>query len=117
MVAKKVRDSLPLILSTQWNANSNGDQHDLYDAGNAHGNPTILETASPSIDDEWFKSLEVEQNKKLPEMYLPLKQSFLKAFKLMDKELKFHPSIDCFCSGTTAVTVVKQVILLATSSN
>ena len=41
-------------------------------------------------------------------MYLPLKQSMLKAFKLMDKELKLHPTIDCFCSGTTAVTLVKQ---------
>ncbi|KAF3453223.1 hypothetical protein FNV43_RR03663 [Rhamnella rubrinervis] len=108
MVAKKVRDSLPLILCTQWKANSNGDQSDIYIAGKAHESPNILETASPSIDDEWFKSLEVNQNMKLPEIYLPLKQSILKAFKLMDKELKFHPTIDCFCSGTTAVTVVKQ---------
>lgn len=28
----------------------------------------------------------------------------------MDKELKFHPTIDCFCSGTTAVTMIKQVL-------
>ncbi|XP_015881094.2 probable protein phosphatase 2C 6 isoform X1 [Ziziphus jujuba] len=108
MVAKKVRDALPVILCTQWKANSNADQSNIYNAENAHGSPNFSETASPSIDDEWFKSLEIEQNEKLPEMYLPLKRSFLKAFKLMDKELKFHPTIDCFCSGTTAVTVVKQ---------
>ncbi|XP_054806470.1 probable protein phosphatase 2C 33 isoform X2 [Prosopis cineraria] len=30
------------------------------------------------------------------------------ACKVMDKELKLHPGIDCFCSGTTAVTLVKQ---------
>lgn len=38
-----------------------------------------------------------------------LKESFLKACKVMDKELKLHADIDCFCSGTTAVTLVKQV--------
>jgi hypothetical protein len=43
-------------------------------------------------------------------MFLPLKQSYLKAFKTMDKELKLHPTVDCFCSGSTAVTLVKQVI-------
>ncbi|KFK22299.1 hypothetical protein AALP_AAs63176U000100, partial [Arabis alpina] len=26
----------------------------------------------------------------------------------MDRELKFHGSVDCFCSGTTAVTLIKQ---------
>lgn len=28
----------------------------------------------------------------------------------MDKELKLHPTVDCFCSGSTAVTLVKQVM-------
>ncbi|KAK1371278.1 PPM-type phosphatase domain-containing protein [Heracleum sosnowskyi] len=26
----------------------------------------------------------------------------------MDKELRSHPNLDCFCSGSTAITVVKQ---------
>ncbi|CAI8592101.1 unnamed protein product [Vicia faba] len=30
------------------------------------------------------------------------------ASKIMDKELKLHRDIDCFCSGTTAVTLIKQ---------
>lgn len=34
---------------------------------------------------------------------------FLKSYKAMDKELKSHPKVDCFCSGSTAVTLVKQV--------
>ncbi|KAL2938065.1 putative protein phosphatase 2C 52, partial [Bienertia sinuspersici] len=34
---------------------------------------------------------------------------FLKSFKAMDKELRSHPNLDCFCSGSTAVTIVKQV--------
>lgn len=37
------------------------------------------------------------------------KESHLTAYRVMDKELRTHPGIDCFCSGTTAVTVLKQV--------
>ncbi|GAV69384.1 PP2C domain-containing protein [Cephalotus follicularis] len=101
MVAKKVRDSLPLILCNQWKASSSDDQGSLHKIGSTNSEDT-------SIDDEWHESLQVEENEKLPEMYLPLKQSILKAFKLMDKDLKLHPTIDCFCSGSTAVTLVKQ---------
>ncbi|KAJ1688581.1 hypothetical protein LUZ63_019971 [Rhynchospora breviuscula] len=43
-----------------------------------------------------------------PEMFRSLKESVFKAFKLMDWDLKKHQSIDCFCSGTTAVTLVKK---------
>ncbi|CAN6556251.1 unnamed protein product [Malus baccata var. baccata] len=108
MVAKKVRDSLPLILCTQSKANSSGDLSNLNKAENANGSSNFEEPVSPGIDDEWCESLEVKESEKLPDMYLPQKKSFFKAFKLMDKELKLHPTIDCFCSGTTAVTLVKQ---------
>ncbi|KAL2523855.1 putative protein phosphatase 2C 18 [Abeliophyllum distichum] len=60
------------------------------------------------MDGDGFDSIEVDNNEKLPEMHMPLKRSILKAFKLMDKELKLHPTIDCFCSGTTAVTLIMQ---------
>ncbi|OVA04148.1 Protein phosphatase 2C (PP2C)-like domain [Macleaya cordata] len=102
MVAKRVRDSLPLKLCAQWKANTNSEQNSCG-AGSVDE-----ETASVSMDDEWCDSLDVDENQKLPEMFLPLRQSFLKAFKLMDKDLKSHPTIDCFCSGTTAVTLIKQ---------
>ncbi|KAF8369913.1 hypothetical protein HHK36_032054 [Tetracentron sinense] len=108
MVAKKVRDSLPLKLCTQWKASSSSDQNSLYQNDSVSGSVNSEETASISMDDEWCESLDAEENEKLPEMYLPLKQSLLKAYKLMDKDLKLHPTIDCFCSGTTAVTLVKQ---------
>lgn len=36
--------------------------------------------------------------------------SFVKSFKETDDELCLDSSIDSFCSGTTAVTIVKQVI-------
>ncbi|XP_042491585.1 probable protein phosphatase 2C 66 isoform X2 [Macadamia integrifolia] len=103
MVAKKVRDSLPLKLSSLWKVNSCSDQsRSVPESMNSE------ETASNSMDEECCESLDVDDDGKLPEMYLPLKQSLLKAFKLMDKELKMHPTIDCFCSGTTAVTLIKQ---------
>ncbi|EOY26144.1 Phosphatase 2C family protein isoform 3 [Theobroma cacao] len=108
MVAKKARDSLPIILCTQWKDSLAGDWSSLNKSENAPDNTIPEDTASLSMDDECCESLEIEENEQLPEMYLPLKRSMLKAFKLMDKELKLHPTIDCFCSGTTAVTLVKQ---------
>ncbi|KAH7431473.1 hypothetical protein KP509_08G050200 [Ceratopteris richardii] len=35
-------------------------------------------------------------------------ESFAEAFEAMDTDLRMHPTIDCFCSGTTSVTVIKQ---------
>lgn len=37
------------------------------------------------------------------------RDAFLNSYKAMDKELRSHPNLDCFCSGSTAVTIVKQV--------
>ena len=110
MVAKKVRDSLPVLLCSQWKANSNSD-------GNENGNSTRSKNAEEGVEEDWCESLEVEETEKLPEIYLPLKKSILNAFKQMDKDLKFHSTIDCFCSGTTAVALVKQVTLHAVFSN
>ncbi|GAA0146463.1 protein phosphatase [Lithospermum erythrorhizon] len=52
--------------------------------------------------------VETTEHEKFPEMHLPLKRSMIKAFKLMDLELKMNPIVDCFCSGSTAVAMVKQ---------
>ncbi|KAK8506789.1 hypothetical protein V6N13_054984 [Hibiscus sabdariffa] len=108
MVAKKVRDSLPVILCTQWKASLIGDQSGLNKSENAPESTMSEDAASLSMDDDCCESLEIEENEQFPEMYLPLKRSMIKASKLMDKDLKLHPAIDCFCSGTTAVTLVKQ---------
>lgn len=51
------------------------------------------------------------------------KESFLKACATVDQELEHHPKIDTFYSGTTALTIVRQVIcfsylvILVLSSN
>ncbi|PRQ38122.1 putative protein-serine/threonine phosphatase [Rosa chinensis] len=83
MVAKKVRDSLPLKVSSQW----------------------VLNTSAADTN---HAGASVENKDSHGEFFATLKDSFLKAFKVMDKELKLHPRIDCYCSGTTAVTLVKQ---------
>ncbi|XP_065863048.1 probable protein phosphatase 2C 6 [Euphorbia lathyris] len=108
MVAKRVRDSLPLLLCTQWKGGSNDEESSHHKAENTPESTNSEETASASVDNDSYDSLEAEQNEKFPEMFLPLKKTMLKAFKLMDKELNLHPTIDCFCSGSTAVTLIKQ---------
>jgi hypothetical protein len=37
------------------------------------------------------------------------KQSYIKTFAAIDQDLKQHTGIDSFQSGTTALTVIKQV--------
>lgn len=107
MVAKKVRDTLPLILCTQWTSKSNQDQSNLFKTRHSRSSNSEASVALDG-DEDSYKSLEAEDNEKFPKMFLPLKVSLLKSFKLMDKELKLHPKIDCFCSGSTAVTLIKQ---------
>ncbi|KAG6383660.1 hypothetical protein SASPL_156577 [Salvia splendens] len=60
------------------------------------------------MDEDGCESVDAEAVEKVPEMHIPLKNSMLKAFRLMDKELKLHPSMDCFCSGSTTVALIKQ---------
>ncbi|KAF8083638.1 hypothetical protein N665_0761s0013 [Sinapis alba] len=102
MVAKKVRDTLPSTLSTQLKLASELEQSSLV---NEEEEVKISEIVT-SMDEQWS---ELNPNgEQLPEMYLPLKQALLKSCQQIDKELKMHPTIDCFCSGTTSVTLIKQ---------
>ncbi|KAF7817736.1 putative protein phosphatase 2C 33 [Senna tora] len=109
MVAKRVRDSLPLKLSSHWEVNGTGEEVLKEISIKTTGSLNTEEAAFVSADEESMASIDAEEMEKHPEVFRTLKESFLKAFKVMDRELKMHPSIDCFCSGTTAVTLVKQV--------
>ncbi|KAJ8532459.1 hypothetical protein K7X08_012382 [Anisodus acutangulus] len=104
MVARKVRDTLPFLLSSEWEAKSSGDQSNTSENGNTNGGLHLDDV----LDDDLIEAMEAESNEKFPEIHLPLKRSMLKAFRSMDKELKLHPTIDCFCSGSTAVSLVMQ---------
>lgn len=110
MVAKRVRDSLPLKLNAHWELNVSGEEVLKEISVNTAGSMNSEEAAFVSADEESRVSIDAEETEKVPEIFQTLKESFLKAFKVMDRELKTHQSIDCFCSGTTAVTLVKQVL-------
>ncbi|KAJ7978271.1 putative Protein phosphatase-2c [Quillaja saponaria] len=108
MVAKRVRDSLPLKLSAHWEVNASGEEVLKEISVNRTGSINPEETAFISAEEESRASIDVEEPEKHPEIFQTLKESFLKAFKVMDRELRMHPNIDSFCSGTTAVTLIKQ---------
>ncbi|XP_015055601.1 probable protein phosphatase 2C 6 [Solanum pennellii] len=104
MVASKVRDYLPILLRSEWETKSCSDLNDVSKNGNTNGGLHFDDI----VDDDLVESVEDENNVQFPEIHLHIKRSILRAFRSMDKELKLHPSIDCFCSGSTAVTLVKQ---------
>nr|XP_027087167.1 probable protein phosphatase 2C 33 [Coffea arabica]XP_027087168.1 probable protein phosphatase 2C 33 [Coffea arabica] len=110
MVAKRVRDCLPLKLSAHWEVNIKNDDvlREISQNRTVSMNSEDTTYSSVSVDEEARVSIGVEDAEKHPEVFQTLKESFMKAFKVMDRELKMHTNIDCFCSGTTAVTLVKQ---------
>ncbi|KAK4835032.1 hypothetical protein QYF36_004245 [Acer negundo] len=108
MVAKRVRDSLPLKLSSHWEVSITNEAVLREISLNTAGSINSEDTAFISADEESRASVDLEDTEKIPEIFPTLKESFLKAFKVMDRELRIHANIDCFCSGTTAVTLIKQ---------
>lgn len=80
LVARKVRDLLPEKLASCW------------------------QSTCPSGNDGRFLAKAAGD----PQLITAWKDSFVNAHKLMDRELLIHDEIDCFSSGTTAVTLVKQ---------
>ena len=115
MVARRVRDSLPLKLSAHWEVNIGNHEFVSENSISTTGSLTSEDTILAFRGDKSRNSVYLQEKKGHSEIFTTLKESFLKAFKVMDKELKLHPSIDCFCSGTTAVTLIKQVRLLGIS--
>ncbi|XP_016476826.2 putative protein phosphatase 2C 33 [Nicotiana tabacum] len=106
MVAKLVRDALPLKLSTHWEVNIKSEDV-LREISLNRGSSLYPEDAS-LISEESRVSIDVEDTEKHTEVFQTLKGSFLKAYKVVDRELRSYTNIDCLCSGTTAVTLVKQ---------
>lgn len=96
LVARRVRDTLPLKLmsflhspdETRGNGRSSNCFKLKMDTGDSFASVKDSPPEDPLIS-VW-------------------RDAFLKSFKAMDKELRSHPAVDCFCSGSTAVTLVKQ---------
>ncbi|URE32858.1 phosphatase 2C [Musa troglodytarum] len=107
MVARKVRDILPLKLCASWEVNTGNDEVIDNNIGNP-GSMISEETSSVFLDEESRALTGFEEMDKDSETLTTLEDSFLKAFRVVDKELRLHPEIECIYSGTTAVTLVKQ---------
>ncbi|XP_071696619.1 probable protein phosphatase 2C 52 isoform X2 [Rutidosis leptorrhynchoides] len=90
LVARKVRDTLPVKLFSYLDSYESKKNQSSSICCN--GDPAALE----EVDCEKDKS------------ELLYREAFLKSYKAMDKELKSLPNLDCFCSGSTAVSIIKQ---------
>ncbi|XP_051135250.1 probable protein phosphatase 2C 52 [Andrographis paniculata] len=95
LVARKVRDTLPLKLSSFLNS---FESKKGGSAANCCNRDVKSEVVDPAKDT-------IPQEERVESLW---REAFLKAYKAMDKELRSHPNLDCFCSGSTAVTIVKQ---------
>lgn len=123
LVARRVRDSLPSKLAEFWNdrmatalkeiKSNEEEQPCIGDSKRTDYGSNVSTTYESAVSDaeEFSRELVREPPVSLepPPMFSHWKESHLMAFKEMDQELRSHPCIDCFCSGTTTVTVLKQV--------
>lgn len=91
VVAKRVRESVPYSLLCNWQE-------------------TLL-SSSTSLS----MNVDLDRDQNIPQ-YDIWKQSCLKTYAAIDQELKQHARIDSFRSGTTALTIVKQVRYLKNHS-
>lgn len=101
LVARKVRDTLPLKLSSFMNSFESKKNGSSANCCNGNMKSDVVDPVKDTSVEERVESL--------------WREAFLKSYKAMDKELRSHPNLDCFCSGSTAVTVVKQVFIKALS--
>ncbi|KAK8564055.1 hypothetical protein V6N13_005733 [Hibiscus sabdariffa] len=96
LVARKVRDALPLKLLSSL--------HSCQSRQNGSGQ-TCFKGSSKKKSDGGDSEKEVSAEERLTSLW---REAFMKSYKAMDKELRSHPNLDCFCSGSTAVSMVKQ---------
>ncbi|KAJ4914795.1 putative protein phosphatase 2C 1 [Raphanus sativus] len=91
LVSRKVRESLPVRLLSFVNSIQSKQN-----------------VSNKSDSQEADKKEEEEASEEEDKLKLLWEEAFLKAFSAMDKELRSHPNVECFCSGSTAVTIIKQ---------
>ncbi|GMH28705.1 hypothetical protein Nepgr_030548 [Nepenthes gracilis] len=107
-VARHVRDNLPSKLSSTYKlfhtrVRSQNDGEDDGGGGGGsggggeHGGGHDHQEPNSPIGHNYDNSV-----------FGSWKASFVRSFREMDKDLSLDGSIECYCSGSTAVTVVKQ---------
>ncbi|CAM6007135.1 unnamed protein product [Sphagnum balticum] len=106
LVARRVRDSLPSKLVHYWQQEL-AARKESKEAQRQEGQNTAGQENFPTGAADDMGALGSEHGRE-PAIFGAWKESHLMAYRVMDKELFSHPSVDCFCSGTTTVTVLKQ---------
>lgn len=95
LVARKVRDLLPLKIMSSL--------HSCESKQSASSTACCAGNLKSDVGDA---EKDGDPEEKVGSLW---REAFLKSYKAMDKELKSCPNLDCFCSGSTAITIVKQV--------
>ncbi|KAE8660918.1 putative protein phosphatase 2C 52 [Hibiscus syriacus] len=95
-VARKVRDALPLQLLSSL--------HSCQSRQNGTGQTCFKGSSKKKLDGGDLEK-DVTAEERLTSLW---REAFMKSYKAMDKELRSHSNLDCFCSGSTAVSIVKQ---------
>jgi serine/threonine protein phosphatase PrpC len=124
-VARHVRDTLPSNLSAALKfsrtnrcrcsvdvdfVDDQGDDHDHDDDDDNH-NISTGDTIDRLSNANNSRNLSFHSSKKRNLSFPLWEASFVESFKETDEVLGRDSSIDSFCSGSTAVAVVVQVIL------
>ena len=107
VIAKRVRDLLPLKLGSHLESSYVSCEEVLKEIS--------LNTADRKTSESLVHISANGESRiynKDQDMVQTLLTSIVKAYRFMDKELKMQVDVDCFCSGTTALTMVKQVVSL-----
>lgn len=109
-VARHAQDQVPSKLSIihhnllQTKGRSQSDVDALYeDEDNNNSN-----NDSSFADTKYGSSLPDGEDSEANSVFHSWKTGFLRSFREVDRELSLDSSIDSYCSGTTAVVVVKQ---------
>lgn len=98
-VSEMVRNRLPLLLLNLDNAASkiHAQVEQEYEFQNPCNDFTGRESEAEAVP--------------IPDNFQKWKEDISSSFKAMDKEIKLQENLDCACSGTTAVVIIRQVII------
>ncbi|KAI5082238.1 hypothetical protein GOP47_0001981 [Adiantum capillus-veneris] len=122
LVARKVRDTLPTKLMGLWKARMRGDINIIEDEedgddesdeeGDSNEKPDensgyAKRQGRQNFEDVNHNSRQSEQQRCSWAMRV-WRESFMRGFRSMDRDLRMQPTIDCFCSGTTAIILLQQ---------
>ncbi|CAO2813307.1 unnamed protein product [Amaranthus hypochondriacus] len=94
LVSRRVRDTLPMKIFSSLNSSKIKEVVLNDSCCNGDLQSDVAKAEKSDLSEDNISSL--------------WRDIFLKSYKATDKELRSRPNLDCFCSGSTAVSIVKQ---------